>query len=120
MRKPASGCHGPQKPSSRVARLSPAVRQHPGKLARRPQGEAAAGAWGVAAPGEMRGCAGCEPGARATDVSWAGAARALAKRGARFGTLSARLGGHIRFSSSWRRGPGLPSTAEAQAGAAES
>lgn len=65
--------------------------RHPEKLARRPRGEAAAGAWGVAAPGELRGRAGCEPGARATDVAWAGAARALAKRGACFGVLSARL-----------------------------
>lgn len=67
------------------------MRRHPEKLALRPRGEAAAGAWGVAAPGELRGCAGCEPGARATDVAWAGATRALARRGACFGALSARL-----------------------------
>lgn len=42
--------------------------------------EAAAGAWGVVVLGELRGCAGCEPGARATDVVWA-----------RFGALSALL-----------------------------
>lgn len=74
------------------------MHRHPGKLAwrpqarperLRPQGKAAAGAWGVAAPGELRGCAGCEPGARATDVAWACATRALARRGARFGALSA-------------------------------
>lgn len=97
MRKPAApGCHDPQMPSagslpSARSRPSPAVRRHPEKLARRPRGEAAAGAWGVAAPGELRGCAGCEPGARVTDVAWAGAARALAKRGACFGALSVRL-----------------------------
>lgn len=80
------------------SRPSPAVRQHPGKLARRLQGEAAAGAWGVATPGELRGCAECEPGARVTDVAWAGAAPVLAKRGARFGAPSARLS-EVPFAS---------------------
>lgn len=45
----------------------------------------------MVAPGELRGCAGCEPGARATDVAWVGAAQAPEKRGARFGAPSARL-----------------------------
>lgn len=73
------------------------MHRHPGKLAwrpqarperLRPQGKAAAGAWGVAAPGELRGCVGCEPGARVTDVAWACATRVLARRSARFGALS--------------------------------
>ena len=97
------------------ARPSPAVRQHPGKLARRLQGEAAAGAWGVATPGELRGCAGCEPGARATDVAWAGAAPALAKRGARFGAPSARLPEVPSASPSRDRDRGLPSAAGGRA-----
>lgn len=37
---------------------SPAVRRHPGKLARRPRREAAAGAWGVTAPGSCGGAQG--------------------------------------------------------------
>ena len=102
------------------ARPSPAVRQHPGKPARRLQGETAAGAWGVATPGELRGCAGCEPGARATDVAWAGAAPALAKRGARFGAPSARLPEVPSASPSRDTRRGLPSAAGGRAGAAGS
>lgn len=109
------------------SRLSPVVRRHPGKLARRPQarperlrprGEAAAGAWGVAAPGELRGCAGCESGARATDVAWAGAARALAKRGAHFGGLPSRLP-EVPFATP-PLGRGASSADSGQAGALKS
>lgn len=109
------------------SRLSAVVRRHPGKLARRPQarperlrprGEAAAGAWGVAAPRELRGCAGCESGARATDVAWVGAARALAKRGAHFGALPWRLP-EVPFATP-PLGRGASSADSGQAGALKS
>lgn len=116
------GMPGPAMPRARGALPSLAGRTHLSELAQRPRarperlrprGEAAAGAWGVAAPGELRGCAGCEPGARATDVAWAREARALVKTSARFRAHSALL---LEVPSTSPR-PSLPPRAKAGRGA---